>query len=126
MESNIEVEKMKIEYAKTVSSMFMLILGGQITLAGAVFKDSKFMWLGMLAAFFMLQSSLLALSISDGALRRVSPPPPFSTKFFSKVANSFGNSLIVEFWKSLLASVTFAISMALYIIFVMKTLGVWH
>ena len=76
----MEEEKIIVDYSNQTSSFFMLILGGQITLMSAFFKDSDSVEIGLIAILFMLLASMIARTIGESTIRRLIEKPNFNNK----------------------------------------------
>jgi len=118
----MEIERVKIEHYKSISIYFMAIAGGQITLLGSVFSEYSQKGFAVLAIFLMLLASLFSYSISDVAVKRISPAPNFNNIFWEKVYNLGPSSNEFEYIKSVVAACLFAISVGFYSWFVLKEL----
>ncbi|NMG04930.1 hypothetical protein [Azoarcus taiwanensis] len=115
----MEVEKLKIGHYRSISIYFMAILGGQITLLGSLFSDYPQRGFAIAAIFFMLLASLAAFSISDVAVKRVSPTLNFKNRFWKWLYGLGSTTNEVEYVKSVVSAILFACSIGFYLWFVL-------
>ena len=124
MADNLEIEKIKIDYAKSTSNLFMAVLAGQLTLTGSIFRESPYIPLAATSMFLALLSAILVLSLAEGAIRRISKPPQFKSKIMSKFISLFSHSTEGDFIKSIIVAILFSSSILLYLYFTLKTLNI--
>ncbi|NOI75324.1 hypothetical protein F0224_06510 [Vibrio coralliilyticus] len=114
----LEVSKLRIEYSRHASTLYMAVLGGQITLFGTVFKgndntDIKYM---VLSIIFMLFSCIAVSSFSESALRRIHIEL-LDDKEKKKQKSKWINSGYFEAFKSYAGAIAFILSIICYLTF---------
>jgi len=115
---NYEIEKISIDYSRSTSNFFMVIVGGQVTLLGSLFKGYNGMEYALCAIGLMLLASLAALSISESVIRRISKKPDFKNRVMVCYVNVFPHSIESEWVKSLIAGLLATSSLLLYAYFI--------
>lgn len=114
----LEVSKLKIEYAKHSSTLFLAFLGGQITLIGTIFKDNKGIDYAVISIIFMLMACLLSFSFSEGVLRQLDHDRIHSEqKWLEKFQKFTFKGTTCEFIKSFITALCVLISVLLFIVF---------
>lgn len=122
MES-FEKQKLIIEQATKSSSFFMLILGGQITLTGSIFKNSDNLELALVAMLAMLFASLLAFAIAEKNVRKICEKPNFKVNVLNWITLSkMPTSIESQYIFSSLSGLLFTASMICYVTFCYQTL----
>jgi len=116
------VEKIQLNYMFNLIKIFTFLMSGEIALVGIVVKTGGNKIIALFAIFFMLLAILLSYSVAETIVRRISPKPNFKSKIMNKIINFLPISLESEYIKSLLAGVCGALSMILYIVFVLVSI----
>lgn len=113
----METTKLIVDYGKSVSTLFMAVLGVQVTLLGSIFKDAPDKDLAFIGIILMLFASLAALSHAESAIRKIVGPPTFRYNFINKALHGLPVSNNFLYIRSLFGGLAFAASMLCYLMF---------
>ncbi|MBS9970733.1 hypothetical protein J4H63_15015 [Vibrio alginolyticus] len=113
----LEVAKVKMDYSKHGATLFTTILGGQVALAGSLFKENPNIEYAGYAMVLMLLASLLAFSFSEGVIRVLESQLSYAKTRPKKKIFNLANWETV---KSIFGALFVMSSMYIYLVFALQ------
>lgn len=113
----MEKQKLVIDHANRCASVFLIVLGGQITLTTAYIKTEENLILASLSMFLMLTACIGYLSIAEQVVRKLGPKPKFKWKINQIVFGSsyMPKSVESQYVYTSLALICFLVSLVLFL-----------
>ena len=115
----LEVAKVKMDYSKHSAKMFISILGGQVALAGSLFKENPNIEFAGYAMTLMLFAAIFAYSFSEGVIRELESQFIDAIDSKKKPKKIF-NEANWEKFKSLSTAFSALTSIYIYLVFALK------
>ena len=106
----LEISKLKLDYSKHLTTLFVALLSGQITLISTVFKSREDFTHGYLSIVFMFLACLVGLSYSESVLRKLE-----LSKDKTKTLKALK---VVDTFKSIVGGTFLGLSIYFFVIFV--------